>query len=301
MKTSLDSCVLAMDAGGTTIKAALIVKGPALLDFFETPISESGSASAIFGAFEESSFKGAAYAKARGLALRGIGVCIPGPFDYLGGISLMTHKYQAIRGLPLRPSIQSAAHGLPVRFMHDSSAFLLGEMAMRPKQEKDICAVIIGTGLGFACTREGRLFENDNGGPGISIFRRPYKRETAEDFVSKRGIMRTYLKLGGLKAKSVKEMAELARLNDLAACHAFQKTGEALAEILTPILLENGFACMILGGQIAKSGTLLLKPVQESLDKSRISCRVETAKSIDEAPLIGAAQLIHVQGDKDCN
>lgn len=292
MKTSLDSCVLAMDAGGTTIKAALIVNGPEILDFFETHIPEGGSAPSIFSAFEEASNKGAAYAAARGMVLRGIGVCIPGPFDYLGGVSLMTHKYQAIRGLPLRPSIQNAVPNLPVKFMHDSSAFLLGELAMLEKQEKDVCAVIIGTGLGFACTREGRLFENENGGPGISIFRRPYKGKTAEDFVSKRGIMRSYAKLGGLKAQSVKEMAELARMGDTTACQAFQQTGEALAEILAPILLENGFECMILGGQIAKSGALLLKPIQESLLRNHIACRVVAAQSIDDAPLYGAAQQI---------
>jgi glucokinase len=284
--------VLAIDAGGTTIKAALVAKGPALLDFFETPVSESGGASGIVSAFEETAFTGAVHASARGLELSGIGVCIPGPFDYKNGISLMTHKYQAIRGLPLRPFLKKAAPDLPVRFMHDSSAFLLGEMVMRPKQERDLCAVIIGTGLGFACTREGGLFENENGGPGISIFRRPYKGETAEDFVSKRGIMRAYTQLGGTKATSVKEMAELARLGDSAAGQAFQKTGEALAEILSPILLENGFACMILGGQIAKSGALLLAPVQEILCKNYIACRVEAAQNIDESPLYGAALLI---------
>jgi glucokinase len=300
MKTSKDSCVLAIDAGGTTIKAALIVKGPVVSDFFEMPVSQSASAPAIFNAFEEAAFKGAACASDRGLKLSGIGVCIPGPFDYLGGVSQMTHKFQAIRGLPLRPSIQNAVPGLPVRFMHDSSAFLLGELAMRPKQEKDICAVIIGTGLGFACTREGRLFENESGGPGISIFRRPFREETAEEFVSKRGIMRAYSRLGGSKAQSVKEMAELARLGDTAANRAFTQTGEALAEILTSILLENSFACMILGGQIAKSGALLTKPIQEILDLNHIACRVETAQSIDEAPLYGAAQLIQAQDDKDC-
>ena len=297
MKTSKDNCVLAMDAGGTTIKAALIVKGPALLDFFETPVSESGGASAIFSAFEEAAFKGAANASARGFAPDGVGVCIPGPFDYAAGISQMTHKYKEIRGLSLRPCIQKAAPNLPVRFMHDSSAFLLGEMALRPKPEKDICAVIIGTGLGFACTRDGKLFENESGGPGISIFRRPYRGETAEEHVSKRGIMRAYERLGGVKAQSVKEMADLARLGDKAACQAFRQTGEALAEILAPILLENGFDCMILGGQIAKSGMLLAEPVQESLHERHIACLAETARNIDEAPLFGAARLIQAQGE----
>ncbi len=292
MKISSGKCVLALDAGGTAIKGALVSSAQVLSDFFETPIPESGSAHDILGAFEAAGATGASLAAARGLYFKGIGVCIPGPFDYKGGISLMTHKYQSIRGIPLGSYIAHAAPDLPVRFMHDSSAFLLGELAVRPRQEKDVCAVIIGTGLGFACTKNGMLFENESGGPGISIFRRPYRDETAEDFVSKRGIMRAYAMLGGSKAKSVKDIAGLASLGDEAAQAAFLKTGEALAEILAPVLRENGFDCMILGGQISKAGSLLIQPIQECLDRLNIPCRVEAALRIDEAPLIGAAQLI---------
>lgn len=292
MKTSSGECVLALDAGGTTIKAALVTPQHTLLDFFEIPVIENGSASGILDAFEAAGATGAAHARARDLQLRGIGVCIPGPFDYQGGISLMTHKYEAVRGLPLRPCIARSIPSLPIRFMHDSSAFLLGEMAVRPKYEKDICGVIIGTGLGFACTRNGKLFQNESGGPGISIFRRPYRGETAEEFVSKRGIMRIYVQSGGNEAESVKEMAHLARLGDDVALRAFSETGESLAEILSSILQENGFACMILGGQISKAGALLVEPVQNHLNRLNIPCHVETALHIDEAPLLGAAQLI---------
>ncbi len=292
MKTSTGECVLALDAGGTTIKAALVTPENELLDFFETPVTENGTAADILISFEAAGATGASMAAKRGLSLRGIGVGIPGPFDYKEGISLMTHKYAAIRGLPLRPYIAHATPGIPVRFMHDSSAFLLGEMAVRAAQTADICAVLIGTGLGFACTKGGSLYQNESGGPGISIFRRPFRGETAEDFVSKRGIMRAYANLGGSAAKSVKDVAEFANAGDTAARQAFWDTGEAVCEILAPILLEDHFACMILGGQIAKAGPLLSQPIQNKLDQLGVPCLVETALRIDDAPLLGAARLI---------
>ncbi len=291
MKTSSAECVLALDAGGTAIKGALVTRENAVSDFFEIPVTENGSAEAIFGAFAAAGASGAKSAAARGLSLLGAGVCIPGPFDYKNGVSLMIHKYQAVRGMRLGPHITKAVPGLKVGFMHDSSAFLLGEMAARPYSGRDICAVLIGTGLGFACTKGGRLFENENGGPGISIFRRPFRGETAEDFVSKRGILRAYARLGGTAA-GVKEMAELARLGDGAARKAFEETGEALGNILAPILLENHFSCMILGGQIAKAGALLAAPAQRFFEKNQIPCQVEAARHTDESPLIGAAKLI---------
>ena len=292
MKTSSGECVLALDAGGTAIKAALVTPENELYDFFETSIAENGDAADVLNAFEAAGAAGAHFASLRGLRLRGIGVCVPGPFDYEGGVSLMTHKYGAIRGLPLRPHIAKAAPGTPVRFMHDSSAFLLGEMSLRPSLGADICAVLIGTGLGFACTKGGKLFQNESGGPGISIFRRPFRGEIAEDFVSKRGIMRTYARLGGHAAQSVKDMAELANAGDAHARQAFWESGEALCEILASILLENSFACMILGGQISKAGPLLSLPIQSKLGQMGVPCRVETAMRIDDAPLIGAARLI---------
>ncbi len=291
MKTSSAECVLALDAGGTTIKGALVARDDTVSDFFEIPIMENGSAEAVLGAFAAAGESGAASAAARGLSLLGVGVCIPGPFDYKNGVSLMTHKYQAVRGLRLGPHITKAMPGLKVGFMHDSSAFLMGEMAARPYSGRDICAVLIGTGLGFACTKGGLLFENENGGPGISIFRRPFQGETAEEFVSKRGILRAYSRLGGA-AESVKEMADLARLGDGAARKAFEETGDALGNILAPILLENHFSCMILGGQIAKAGALLASPVQRFFEKNQIPCQVEAARHIDESPLVGAAKLI---------
>jgi len=292
MKMSSGECVLALDAGGTTIKASLAMPSNELVDFFETPIAESGNAADILKAFETAGTVGADFAAKRGLRLRGIGVSIPGPFDYEGGISLMTHKYGAIRGLPLRPHITKFTPGIPVRFMHDSSAFLLGEMAVRTSQGADIGAVVIGTGLGFGCVKDGTLFQNESGGPGISIFRRPFRGDTAEDFISKRGIMRTYARLGGRPVESVKGMAELANAGDATAKQAFWESGEVLCEILAQILLENDFTCMILGGQISKAGPLLSLPMQHKLDQLCIPCRVEMALRIDDAPLLGAAQLI---------
>ncbi len=296
MKKSSAECALALDAGGTAIKGALVTRGNAVSDFFEVPVIENGDAQSLLNSFTAAGTTGAARAAARGLSLLGIGVCIPGPFDYHNGVSLMDHKYRAIKGIPLSPYITQAAAGLPVRFMHDSSAFLLGELAARPGFAGDLCAVIIGTGLGFACTKDGHLFENENGGPGISIFRNPCRGETAEDFVSKRGIMRTYERISGHEAESVKAIAQLASAGDAAAMEAFRKTGEILAEILAPILLNNHFFCMILGGQIAKAGRMLSEPVQQYLQSQQISCRVEAAIRPDEAPLLGAARLIFDAG-----
>ena len=293
--SSSERCVLALDAGGTSIKLALVrldALGEGVLDRHEIPVSSDGSAEAIASAYAEAAGTGTSDAARRGLSLVGVGVSTPGPFDYENGMSLMTHKYAAIRGMGIRSFIERATGPLPIRFIHDSFAFLLGELASGPWAHcLSPCAVIIGTGLGFAVMKEGKLLKNPQGGPGISIFRRPFRDGIAEDHVSKRGIMNRHARLGGNGESSVKEIAAAAAAGDGLCVRVFKETGTALAEIIAPILRENGFDCLIIGGQIAKAGPLLADPVRERLDELGETCAVGTALRIDEAPLIGVARL----------
>jgi glucokinase len=325
MRASTPKCVLALDAGGTSIKLGLVPfhpEGGGVLDFQELPVRSEGTAAEIAAAYGDAARAGMDCAARRGLEIVGVGVSTPGPFDYENGVSLMIHKYAAIRGMGIRAFIEAATGALPIRFVHDSSAFLLGELAGGDWNcYRSPCAAIIGTGLGFASMLAGELLRNPEGGPGISIFRRPCRDGIAEDFVSKRGIMRTYARLrgegcdpggtgrhstvpdgsstvhegstvpDGSGGPSVKEMARAAREGDEVCGRVFAETGAILAEILAPIMRERGFDCLILGGQIAKAGALLTIPVRRRLESLGTVCDVQIALHIDEAPCLGAARL----------
>ncbi len=295
MKASSPECILALDAGGTSIKLGLVptsAVGGGVLDFQEIPMPSGGQAAEIEAAYAEAARIGVACAARRDLAIVGVGVSTPGPFDYENGRSLMNHKYAAIKGMGIRPFIEKATGKLPIRFIHDSFAFLLGELALGAwSRYRNPCAAIIGTGLGFAAMSEGRLLRNPQGGPGISIFRTPCRDGIVEDFVSKRGIMRSYKRSGGLGDPSVKEIAQAARDGDTLCAQVFAEAGTTLADIIAPVIHERGFDCLILGGQIAKSGPLLAIPAQKRLDSLGTVCAVVTALCIDEAPCLGAARL----------
>ncbi len=307
MRASTRKCVLALDAGGTSIKLGLVPfrsAGGEVLDFQELPVRSDGKAAEIVAAYGDAARAGMECAARRGLRIVGAGVSTPGPFDYENGVSLMIHKYAAIRGMGIRAFIEAATGPLPIRFIHDSSAFLLGELAGGDwNRYRAPCAAIVGTGLGFAAMVAGELLRNPEGGPGISIFRRPCRDGIAEDYVSKRGIMRTYARLrgegcdpggtvpGGSGGPSVKEMALAAREGDELCVRAFEETGSILAEILAPIMLDRGFDCLILGGQIAKAGALLTIPARRRLESLGAGRDVVTARCIDEAPCLGAARL----------
>ena len=327
-----------MDAGGTGIKLGLVTSRAAdegILDLDEISMPSGGSAEEIEAAYARAAGIGIASASGRGLEVAGVGVSTPGPFDYANGVSLMSHKCAAIKGMSVRAFIQrafirrasmrrgfigKATGSVPVRFIHDAFAFLLGELAFdadgsvggseggsggpngaaggptggtasTAAAPRSPCAATIGTGLGFAAMSEGKLLRGHDGGPAISVYKSPYRRGIAEDYVSKRGIMDCYTRLGGSGQPSVKEIAAMAKEGDTLCAMVFEVTGIHMADILAPFIVKGGFDRLILGGQIAKAGMLLAEPAQRRFEALGIPCPVSIARHIDEAPLLGAAQL----------
>ena len=62
-------------------------------------------------------------------AVDGVGVAVPGPFDYANGVCLLTHKLEPLHGVDLRRALADALRSAPasIAFVNDADAFLLGE------------------------------------------------------------------------------------------------------------------------------------------------------------------------------
>ena len=261
-----EPCVLAVDAGGTSLKAALVQPGGRIVpdSFLQVPVDSRGSAEEIAGAYSALARDAGKLAGKLGLEIVRASVCIPGPFDYAGGVSLMKHKYQSVFGVPLRPWFIKTLGNIPVTFLHDSTAFLLGAVkAEELARHRRICGVIIGTGLGFASMYDGQMNLNPQGGPGISIFARPFGEGTAEDYVSRRAIERAYSRKHPQRAvPSVKDIAGLAMAGDLIS-------GRETLEDVNMIVYCGGFSNSdVLGSAKGWAGGFLFNPkAKEALDK----------------------------------
>ncbi len=287
-----EPCVLAVDAGGTSLKAALAQPGGRIVpdSFLQVPVDSRGSAEEIAGAYSALARDAGKLAGKLGLEIVRASVCIPGPFDYAGGISLMKHKYQSVFGVPLRPWFIKTLGNIPVTFLHDSTAFLLGAVkAEELARHRRICGVIIGTGLGFASMYDGQMNLNPQGGPGISIFARPFGAGTAEDYVSRRAIERAYSKKHPQRAvPSVKDIAGLAMAGDPVAADCFKDMGRRLGQVLRDIIEKEQFTLVLLGGAISKSSELFIPQLRDALPG--LNAEIRPAGDIDLAPLLGAAK-----------
>ena len=243
-----DQYRLVLDVGGSYIKYAVADKNGQFLSgsMGQTPAYAEEGPDAIFAVI--SSIIHTSEEQAR---LSDACVSIPGPFDYENGISLMKHKFSKLYNQHLTTPFDQA--GLPVRFVHDSTAFMLGEYYDGTlRGAKHPCCVMLGTGLGFAMMRDGRVCVDETQTPALALWCSPYLDGRAEDYVSTKAIRGRY---DG--CTDVKEIAELARVGDKHAKSAFAETAHHLSAILTPLLTRLDCDRFTLGGQIAKSADLL--------------------------------------------
>lgn len=140
--------LIAIDAGGTFMKSAIVSNNAEIVDgsIYSTEANSDLDAEAVRQGYIrtlEAQLKNAAR---QNIELSAVAIDTPGPFDYENGYSLMQHKYKAIYKLPLRPWIQEIVD-LPVTFIHDSAAYLTGELWHSPYGDyKNAAGVMIGTG-----------------------------------------------------------------------------------------------------------------------------------------------------------
>ena len=118
----------------------------------------------------------------------GVGMAIPGPFDYENGISRMQglNKYDAIYGIPLEREIKARVPELGSArflFLHDIEAFALGESWYGNCRDADkILCVCIGTGAGSAFVENGKTVKTGKGVPENGwIYQQPFGDSILDD------------------------------------------------------------------------------------------------------------------------
>lgn len=295
MASNANSCRLLLDVGGTFLKAVAADAAGELIpgSEFSCPMPSNGTRDEITGALTASVVRGAAFAADRGLALAGIGIAFPGPFDYANGIPRMEHKFQSVYGVSLADLLRALPEtgpGMPIRFMHDVNAALLGEMTHGNAREAANAALVtLGTGLGFACCLGREVQYSPTGSPRITIYKYPCREGILEDYVSKRGFLRLYREFSGCDDASltVADLSRMARSGDAAAEAAFAEAGRILAGAIRGLLEEQRIECLLMGGQISRSFDLMESALREGLRGVTCLARIAPAAHIGEAAFYG--------------
>ena len=242
-----DSAYRFLDVGGTFIKRADGTQVPTMSDKGREDIA-------------------AAIRKAIGPAegLKGVGVAIPGPFDYAEGTFLMKHKFASVFGENFR-TLAKLPESVEVKYLHDVNALLLGAVNMLGLKNGNTALVTLGTGLGFSYTLDGSIQYGPGGSPLLSLWNTPAPwGGILEDRISARGICGEYRAMTG-ENRPAHAIARMAYASDPTAMRVYAGTGALLGEALREILRQLGTEVLLVGGQIAGSLSLMLAPLQEAL------------------------------------
>lgn len=274
---------LCLDVGGTQIKAAAVDREGNLrgeLHYFPAEAKEDREAllNHLTDVIEQIRIPGA---KAGGIHL-----AFPGPFDYERGICLLRglDKYDQLYGVNLRHEIAGRLQTRPeqVRFINDAAAYALGEMAFgQAKGAKRSLFVCIGTGCGSSFGVNGALAPPGTAGVPENgyIYDAPFLDGHIDDYISRRGLLSLTRKQLGT-AMDGKALAQRVQDGDERARECYMSFGYRIRDALVPFLKEFQPDILCFGGQITRSGSLFLAPVEEYGRKAGIRVAVTEDTSV---------------------
>ncbi|MBG0858232.1 MAG: ROK family protein [Bacteroidales bacterium] len=230
--------------------------------------------------------------------LKGIGFGMPGPFDYVKGISYIkgVAKYENLYGCNVKNEIAGilgVTEEFPIRFMNDVSSFAVGEALVgKAAKVTRSMAVTLGTGFGSAFI-DNRIPIVD--GPEVPklgcVYHLPYKDNIADDYFSTRWFLGSYKKLTGKQLSGVKEIADLYD-TDKTVRDLFTEFGNNLGSFLAPWLIRFRAEIVVVGGNISHAYNLFGDIFENSLRKEGCSCKVALSELKEDAAFLGAAYLL---------
>lgn len=225
--------------------------------------------------------------------IAGIGIAMPGPFDYYNGISRIhgVNKLEALYGVNIRTELSEGLKIEPskIRFINDASAFSIAEASVgRAANFQKVVAITLGTGFGASFLNNGRpLINVDNVPEGGCLYDKIYKGHMADDLFSTRGIINHYKKTTGNIVGNVRELAERA-VHERDAEKVFQWFGTELGEFLAPFLSNFGAEILVIGGNISRSHALFITNLKDQLPQTEIYI----SELGEEAAIIGGSLLL---------
>jgi glucokinase len=284
-----ESCVIALDVGGTSVKSGVVYAHQQhIITVTRTIIDSSADADAILASLTR--IVVGHLVELQGKEIRGLALAFPGPFDYEAGICQIQglEKFGTIYGVNIRHALQERLDALlPILFRNDAESAIVGECLYGAGQGyRRIIGVTLGTGLGSAFIVDGVRQASGKGVPeGGWLYEMPFKAKRADDCFSIRGIT-ARLEVVEERSGDLLATANRARQGNDRIRQVFAKFGADLADFLQPFVHEFAADAVLVLGGIAGAFDLFEAPLRDRLTVPAI-----TGSRGADAPLLGVAEL----------
>ncbi|SEL84001.1 ROK family protein [Parapedobacter koreensis] len=213
-----------------------------------------------------------------------IGIAMPGPFDYEGGISRMRDqdKYDNLYGMDIRGALaeRTGVEGPNIRFINDAAAFLQGEVfAGKHNGHAKMLGITLGTGLGSAVWEQGKNAVD------ADLWKTPYLDSNMEEHLVTRWFVRRTAQ-EGVKVTGLRELLQLreqhAFVDDILAEYSHH-----LFDFMQFFSEKEATNKFIIGGNIAKAWAIFYGFNSDGFDQFDI----HISQLGEHAALIGAAAI----------
>ncbi|MFL6141384.1 MAG: ROK family protein [Labedaea sp.] len=263
--------VVAIDLGGTSIKAALLDPGLGIVHTLRAPTRRLDGVVDVEQLAELVDTLGE-HAAGLGHTVTGVGIAVPGIVDGDLGMVRFTANL-GWRDVPLRDRLTERTR-LPLRIGHDVRTGGLAEFTVGAAVGvRNAMFMPVGTGIAAAFQVDGN--ELTAGGFAGEIGHAVVDpqgtvcgcgaRGCLETLGSASAIARRYAEKSGQPASGAHEVAERMRTGDPVAGQVWADAVGALATALTMAVVLLAPEVIVLGGGLAESGELLFAPLRAEL------------------------------------
>ena len=222
-------------------------------------------------------------------SIAGLGVAVPGPFDYTSGVSEMTHKLDGLQeSIFARSCAPPRACRIPPRFGSSTTRrrSCSASGGRRARGHRRAVGVTLGTGIGSAFSDEGEIVRaGAEVPPGGELYKLHFRGSPVEETISSAALLSGYGDAS--HGVDVEHIANRAVAGEPAARRVFVDLGVALAQFLTPWVQAFGRA--VSSSEVrSRARGLFERELRTELDRIP-GLTVTVAEQLEDAPLLGAA------------
>jgi glucokinase len=299
--------VIALDVGGTGMKAALVGPGNAggelLYEARRDTAREGGPDAVVEGILDFAGRLRTYGVEQFGTEPLAAGIAVPGVLDESAGTAVYAANL-GWRDVPLRALLAARLGGIPVALGHDVRTGGLAEGRIGAGEGVDrFFFMALGTGIAGAIGTEGGVEPGAHGGAGEigHIVVRPGgpecgcgQRGCLEVLASASAVGRAWAAASGDAAATAADAARAVESNDGRAITVWRDAVDALAAGLVTAVTLLDPRTVIIGGGLAESGDLLFVPLRKAV-RERVTFQqlptIVPAALGDAAGCLGAGLL----------
>jgi glucokinase len=306
------SCYIAVDVGGTQIRAACYSEEsskPSKIERIPTQEAGENALERIISLIR--------YVWPENGSVKAVGVAAPGPLDPYQGIIFNAPNIKGWIDLPLQARLEDALQ-VPVGIGNDANLAALGERTYGAGQgHSHLIYITVSTGIGGGIIVGDQLLLGHQGlaaevghmtvlpsGPMCGCGHRGHLEALASGPAIARWVEEELDNGAGSSLRdrrplTAKMVGMAAKEGDPLSIQAFTRAGEFLGLGLTGLVHIFNPTIIILGGGVSRAGSLLIDPLRRIMKQEILSPQylevltIKTAALGDDAGLAGALALAH--------